>query len=223
MVVYCTSLLYVFIPYAHRIYLGPLVDFSVSQWDWIGLYLFNDDTCPPGHISCPSQVEFVHSCLRSMNEFLWWCSVVGIDSTWYCHQLVTDLNDKLYWIYGHSYRIIEPSFSQKFFYASLWVRLKEGLQWVNCVVLITTFFCNTVHSRGMCSIVRVWPQCWKAVGGPRDKILDFLALVWLIRSRSRVIASAETGSFTVGTATSKMCRHCWPACLAKWSTTVEGY
>ena len=29
----------------------------------------------------------------------------------------------------------------------------------------------------MCSIVRVWPQYWQAVGGPRDKIWDFVALV----------------------------------------------
>ena len=45
---------------------------------------------------------------------------------------------ELYWIYGHSCQIIESSFSQKFYYASLWDRLKEGPQWVNCVVLITT-------------------------------------------------------------------------------------
>ena len=32
-------------------------------------------------------------------------------------------------------------------------------------------------------MVRVWPQCWKAVVGPRDNILDFVAFVWPIRSR----------------------------------------
>ena len=66
--------------------------------NWIGLDLFNDDTCPPGHI----------------------------------------YSIELYWIYSHSYQIIESSFYQKLFYASLWDRLKEGPQWVNCVVLIKT-------------------------------------------------------------------------------------
>ena len=52
---------------------------------------------------------------------------------------VGDWFDKeLCWISGHSYQIIESSFSQKFYYASLRDRLKESLQWVNCVVLITT-------------------------------------------------------------------------------------
>ena len=42
----------------------------------------------------------------------------------------------------------------------------------------------------MCSIVRVWPQCWQAVGGPRDKIWDFVALVCRIRSRVITTSSA---------------------------------
>ena len=42
----------------------------------------------------------------------------------------------------------------------------------------------------MCSIVRVWPQCWQAVGGPRDMIWDFVALVWPIRSRVITTSSA---------------------------------
>ena len=63
---------------------------------------------------------------------------MGINSTWECRQLVTDLNKELYWIHSHSYQIIESSFSQKFYHASLRDRLKEGPQWVNCVVLITT-------------------------------------------------------------------------------------
>ena len=103
---------------------------------------------------------------------------------------VGDWFDKeLCWISGQSYQIIESSFSQKFYYASLRDRLKEGPQWANCVVLITTLF-NTVHSRSMCSIVRVWPKCWQAVGGPRDKICDFVALVWPIRSRVITTSSA---------------------------------
>ena len=43
--------------------------------------------------------------------------------------------------------------------------------------------CNTAHSRSIWSMVRVWPQWWQVVGGPRDKIWDFVAYVWPIRSR----------------------------------------
>ena len=52
------------------------------------------------------------------------------------------------------------------------------------------FFCNTLHSKSMCSIVRVWPQCWQVFSGPCDKIWDFVALVWLIRSRVITNSSA---------------------------------
>ena len=48
-------------------------------------------------------------------------------------------DNELCWIAGHSYQIIESSFSQKFYYASLRDCLKERPQWVNCVVLIRTF------------------------------------------------------------------------------------
>ena len=65
-------------------------------------------------------------------------------------------------------------------YGSLGEHLKEGPQWVSSVVFIT---CNTVHSISMCLMVRVWwPQCLQFVGGPRDKIWDFVALVWPILS-----------------------------------------
>ena len=109
---------------------------------------------------------------------------MGINSTWECRQWVTDF--ELCWISGHSYQIIESSFSQKFYYASLRDCLKERPQWVNSSRLC----CNTVHSRSMCSIVRGWPQCWQAVGGPRDKMWDFVALVWPIRSRVITTSSA---------------------------------
>ena len=50
---------------------------------------------------------------------------------------MTDLNNELYCIYSHSYQIIDSSFSQKFYYASLRDRHKEGPQWLNGVILIT--------------------------------------------------------------------------------------
>ena len=38
--------------------------------DWIGLDLFNDDTCPSGHISRPTQVNVSQSCFNSQNKLL---------------------------------------------------------------------------------------------------------------------------------------------------------
>ena len=38
--------------------------------DWIGLDLFNDDTCPSGHISRPTQVNVSQSCFNSLNILL---------------------------------------------------------------------------------------------------------------------------------------------------------
>ena len=42
----------------------------------------------------------------------------------------------------------------------------------------------------MYSIVRVWPQCWQPVGGPWDRVWDFVALVWPIWSRVITTSSA---------------------------------
>ena len=38
--------------------------------DWIGLDLFNDDTCPSGHISRPTQVNVSQGCFNSLNILL---------------------------------------------------------------------------------------------------------------------------------------------------------
>ena len=50
-------------PWLHSYYIGGWF----SRY-WIGLHLFNDDTCPPGHISRPSQVRFTHNWLSSINR-----------------------------------------------------------------------------------------------------------------------------------------------------------
>ena len=36
----------------------------------IGLDLFNDDTCPSGHISRSTHVNVPHSCFHSLNKLL---------------------------------------------------------------------------------------------------------------------------------------------------------
>ena len=44
--------------------------FIKGEIDWIGLDLFNDDTCPSGHISRPTQVNMSQSCFNSLNILL---------------------------------------------------------------------------------------------------------------------------------------------------------
>ena len=43
---------------------------ATGKCNWIGLDLFNDDTCPSGHISCPTQVNVSQSCFNSLNILL---------------------------------------------------------------------------------------------------------------------------------------------------------
>ena len=51
----------------------PLIRFvaaRLSKCMLVGLDLFNDDTCPSGHISRPTQVNVSQSCLNSLNILL---------------------------------------------------------------------------------------------------------------------------------------------------------
>ena len=41
----------------------------VKMAGWIGLDLFNDDTCPSGHISRPTLVNVSQGCLNSLNNY----------------------------------------------------------------------------------------------------------------------------------------------------------
>ena len=79
--------------------------------------------------------------------------------------------------------------------------------------------CDAVHSRSMCAMVRVWPQCWQEFGGPRDKMCDFVALVWPIQSLVITTSSAlvrclnSLGGPSVGTGVIMMS---WCEILRKW-------
>ena len=42
--------------------------FYINHLNWIGLDLFNDDTRPSGHISCPTQVNVSQSCFNYLNK-----------------------------------------------------------------------------------------------------------------------------------------------------------
>ena len=84
--------------------------------------------------------------------------------------------------------------------------------------------CETAPSRSIWSKVSVWPIWWQTVGGPRDKILDSVSLVWPVRSRVittssapgdaeiwRVASHLYSGHLPVGLSWSR-------GSLASWST-----
>ena len=108
----------------------------------IGLALFNDDTCPSGHISRPTQVNVSQSCLHSLNKLL---KAYLIFQIWELvevnkfHQIGGDSSDELFRMSDHSYQIEESCFSLEFHYASLKNYLKEGIQWVSCIVFVMAF------------------------------------------------------------------------------------
>ena len=91
----------------------------------VGLDLFNDETCPSGHISRPTQVNVSQSCFNSLNILLKLNYIVQV---WGLVEVNCVISDR---------RI--SHFSQEFHNASLGNCLEEGIQWVSCVVFITTF------------------------------------------------------------------------------------
>ena len=74
---------------------------------WIGLDLFNDDTCPSGNISRPTHVNVSQSCFHSLNKLLisWhnhhWRELATINKTVKFEQKFnTFLIVKYIWKYG---------------------------------------------------------------------------------------------------------------------------
>ena len=96
---------------------------------------------------------------------------VGVNSCSESRQLVTHSNKDLFWIYGHLYQIKESNFSQKLYDASLSNRLKDGPQWVSCVVFITTLLWHCTlqeHVFNGHSVARMLASCqWSSVLGTR--------------------------------------------------------
>ena len=48
---------------------APTLSLILDPSVWIGLDLFNDDTCPSGHISRPTLVNVSQGCLNSLNNY----------------------------------------------------------------------------------------------------------------------------------------------------------
>ena len=90
----------------------------------VGLDLFNDNTCPSGHISHPTQVNVSQSCFNSLNKLLKLNYVVQV---WGLVEVNCVISDRRIPLLAGI-----PS-------ACLRNCLEEGIQWVSCVVLITTF------------------------------------------------------------------------------------
>ena len=86
---------------------------QILSVDWIGLDLFNDDTCPSGHISRPTQVNVSQGFFNSLKILLKLDYIVQV---WGLVELIA------------SYQIEESHFSQEFHYASLGNCLEEGIQ-----------------------------------------------------------------------------------------------
>ena len=109
--------------------------------DRIGLDLFNDDTCPSGHISRPTHVYVSEllSLSKQITQARWYG--LSLRASW-SKQIPSDLSDssdQMYRMSDHSYQIEESRFSLELNYASLGDCLKESSQRVSCVVFITTF------------------------------------------------------------------------------------
>ena len=102
--------------------------------DWIALDLFNDDTCPSGHISRPTQVNVSQELLSFSKKPSYTGKCVS-ELLSFSKQLLK--SDHIVQI--ASYQIEESRFSQEFHYASLRNCLEESIQRVDCVVFITTF------------------------------------------------------------------------------------
>ena len=116
--------------------------YYLTSTHWITLDLFNDDTCPSGHISRPAHVNVYQNCLHSLNKLLKHYYIVqawGLDEVNKFHQIGGDSSDELYRMSDHSYHIEESRFSQEFHYARLGNCLKEGIQWVSSVVPMQSY------------------------------------------------------------------------------------
>ena len=74
---------------------GQYIHLAVEEWNGMELSLFNDDTCPSGHISCPTHVSDIlcNSFIIFHYVVIWilwlwkstWNGFMGIVSTSTCH------------------------------------------------------------------------------------------------------------------------------------------
>ena len=115
---------------------------------------------------------------------------------------MTDLNKELHRIFGHSYQIIESSFSQKFYYASLWDRLKEGPQWVNCAVQqkVQIKWYVSVHGRDMYLL--------KPTLGPPKRFRHLTRAEEVVITRLRIGHTKATNSHILSQGPPTACQPC---------------
>ena len=89
-----------------------------------------------------------------------------------------------------SYQTEESHFSQEFHYASLGNCLEDGIQWVRCVVFITTFLWHCTLQEHMVNgqcLTTVVTSSRRSLG---QDIWGLVAFVWPIRSRVITTSSA---------------------------------
>ena len=128
----------------------------------VGLDLFNNDTYPSGYISRPSHVGVSHICLSSTKRSggVVWLRILSVANS-FKSRVVLDIwpfisdvvymklkkfpqfrdcsSEGFYRTSDRSYQVEESRFSQEFRNGSPMNCLKESIQWVSCVVFVTTF------------------------------------------------------------------------------------
>ena len=135
--------------------------FLYDKW-LVGFDLFNDDTHPLGYISRPPHVGFPHFCLSSTKRSggVVRLRIVSVANSFksrvvlHVWPFISDVvyiklkkllqlrycsSEGLFRMSDRSYQAEESRFSQEFYNASPWNCRKESIQWVSCVVYITTF------------------------------------------------------------------------------------
>ena len=159
----------------------------------VGLDLFNNDTCPSGHISRPTKVN-VSQELFSFSKKPSYTGTCVSELLSFSKQLLK--SDHIV----HTWELVEVNILHHIKWKTPASRRNSTMQ-VSGIVSKRAFneptvlyssrhSCNNAHSSNIWSMVSVWPQWWQPVGSPRDKIWDLVALVWPIRSR--VITTSST-------------------------------
>ena len=126
----------------NRLWLVVEIIIAVSDRDWIGLDLLNDDTHPSGHISRPTEVNVSQSCFHSLTNY---SSLIILARSRGWLKLINCIKSdrKIRLLAG-----IPLNKSQE-------LSLREYSRF-NCVVF-SRHSCNTTYSRNIWSMISVWP------------------------------------------------------------------
>ena len=133
-------------------------------------YLFNDDTYPQIHYSRLPQVGFSQLFIlcKHITEYsgvvkVWRLIKVPNSVSWWVIKIMGCTGYMIFHIRWRNPASLRNSTMQASGIVSKRVLNESALYHSSRIS------CYTVHSRSMCSVARVWPLFWQAVGGPRDQ------------------------------------------------------